>query len=117
MNESEKDNDTALDVMFAAAKAADPVPSGDLMARIMADAASVNIPPHAAAATLSAPKGMLDILSDVFGGWAGASTLAACIGLGLMVGFSSPQTILSYVPGGAVDAGEDVFGLYFDTDL
>lgn len=116
MNEHEK-HDAALNAMFTAAKAEDPVPSGDLMARIMADAAAVQTQAAVVSAPIPAPKSIVHILSDAFGGWAGASTLAACVGLGLMVGFTSPETILSFVPGTTAEASEDAFGLYFDTDL
>jgi hypothetical protein len=115
MNEIDK-NDAVLEQLFEAAKAADPVPSGDLMARIMADAASVQAQP-VPVAPLPVPRGFGQVLSEVFGGWAGASTLAACVGLGLLFGFSSPDTILSFVPGSVAEAADDSFTLYFDTEL
>lgn len=116
MSEMDKYDDAALEQMFAAAKADDPIPSGDLMGRIMADAAAMQARPVAVAPT-PVRRGFGQVLADVFGGWAGASTLAACVGLGLLFGFSSPDTILSFVPGSVAEAAEDSFTLYFDTEL
>lgn len=102
---------------FAAARADDPVPSGDLMARIMADAATMQAVPVAVTPLVAPPKSWTQSLYEAFGGWAGASTLAACVGLGLFIGFSSPDIILDLMPGTAAEASDDTLGLYFDTDL
>ena len=121
MNETDKIDDAALDAFFDVAKSHEPVPSGDLMARIMADVAAVQSQTatvvSAGSEAAPTPTGLFQMLSDIFGGWAGASTLAACFGLGLMFGFSSPDTILSYVPALAIEGVEDTFGLYFDAEL
>ncbi|MCO4825564.1 MAG: dihydroorotate dehydrogenase [Amylibacter sp.] len=116
MDAFDKKQDQALDALFAAAKAADPIPSGDLMARIMAGAAGAQKP---AAVPIVAPerRGFGQTLSDVFGGWAGASTLVACVGLGVVVGVVSPDVVLSYLPGAELGLGDDVFGLYYESEL
>ncbi|MEJ6708798.1 MAG: dihydroorotate dehydrogenase [Amylibacter sp.] len=116
MDEFDKKQDRTLEVLFAAAKADDPVPSGDLMVRIMADAIGAQKP---TVAPISTPerRGFGQTLSDVFGGWAGATTLVACVGLGVVVGFASPDVVLSYLPGAEFGLGDDVFGLYFESEL
>jgi hypothetical protein len=117
MTKTDKEAEVALEKLFAAAKAADPVPSGDLMARIMADAAAVQSQQTQALPVQPAPRRFGEVLSDMFGGWAGASTLVACVGLGLLVGFVSPDTVLSYVPGADDTSLDGAFGLYFDDEL
>ena len=116
MDEFGKKQDQALDLLFAAAKADDPIPSADLMARIMADAVDAQKPIVASIAT-PARRGFAQTLSDVFGGWAGASTLVACVGLGVVVGFVSPDVVLSYLPGAELEQSDDLFGLYIESEL
>jgi len=53
----------------------------------------------------------------MFGGWAGVSTLAACVGLGVIIGFVSPDAVMAYVPGAEVALSDEAFGLYFESEL
>jgi hypothetical protein len=117
MTDIDKKSDAALEKFFVVAKAADPVPSGDLMSRIMADAVAVQSQQAQTVTTQPTPRRFGEMLGDMFGGWAGASTLVACVGLGLLVGFVSPETVLSYVPGAADASLDGAFGLYFDDEL
>ena len=116
MGRSDKSaEDLALDAMFAAAKSADPVPSSDLMARILADAGQAQESQAArkhADPVVSVP--FAHRFRDFFGGWAGASALTASVCFGLVLGVSSPDTVLSYIPLTPVesDAALDVLGVY-----
>lgn len=116
MDAFDKKQDQALDALFVTAKAGDPVPSGDLMARIMADAVGAQ-KPTVVPVVAAERRGFGQTLGDVFGGWAGASTLVACVGLGVVVGVVSPDVVLSYLPGVELRLGDDVFGLYFESEL
>lgn len=79
-----------LDDLFAAAKDTTPVPSDDLMARIMADAAAVadarNVP------VPEAKPGMISMMLEALGGWKPAAGLAMAGVTGLMIGFVTPET-------------------------
>nr|WP_323776640.1 hypothetical protein [Amylibacter sp.] len=104
-------NDQTLDLFFDAAKAADPVPKSDLMARVMADAASVqasfNAPPVAVSVAAPQPRrGLFAGFAEMIGGWAGASALTACVCVGLVYGFTAPDTVRSYLPEAAQQTAE-----------
>ena len=100
-------SDQALELFFDAAKAADPVPKSDLMARVMADAASVqarfNAPPVVAP---QARRSLFAGFAEMIGGWAGASALTACVCVGLLYGFTAPDTVRSYLPEAAQQTAE-----------
>ena len=117
MSENETISDQAFKALFADAKTSDPIPSADLMARVMADAASARAQMAEVQSQVSTPKSILQMLFEVFGGWMGASTLAACAGLGMLIGFAEPDAILNFIPGSVAEAGEESLGLYLDTDF
>ena len=104
-------DDTELDGLFAAAKAAAPQPSPDLMARILADAeASVAAPPK------RRPSFWAGVLESI-GGWPSAAGLATAAVAGLAIGLGTPDT-LETLSGGYLAAGgyqlEDLMPSYGD---
>lgn len=84
---------TDLDDLFDAARAQAPVPSQDLMARIMADAGAV-------AGTVSAPQtapkptqnSLWTRLTDAVQAWQAAGLATAAVA-GLVIGFATPETL------------------------
>ncbi|MCH2076920.1 MAG: hypothetical protein MK180_08530 [Rhodobacteraceae bacterium] len=86
-----------LDRLFKASDAETPLPSGDLMARIMADAEAVQaqaIAPTPGAAPQS--RGLFAGLGEALGGWAGLSGLGAAVATGLVIGIFPPDQLASY---------------------
>ena len=76
------DRDDALDALFAEARKAAPVPSDDLMARILADAET-----EAAAREAPAPRPRFwPSLLESLGGWPSLAGLAAAAVTGLWIG-------------------------------
>ncbi len=116
MSKNGTHHNDGFDALFGAAKSADPVPSADLMARILADAQHVQ---DAAVQTVPAvvPKRSRAVWAELFGGWAGITTLAACACLGMILGFTSPDAVLSYVPGADLASLDDGFDLYLENEL
>ncbi len=94
-------DDTELDGLFTAAQDAAPVPSDDLMARILADAeAEIAVAP----APVPMPRrGILRMALGVIGGWPAAAGLAAAAVTGVMIGLASPDALES-LSGGALSA-------------
>ena len=105
-------------------------PSDALMARILADAAEVGMaaPGRAAPAAAPAPAprkpGLLDRLFGARGAWMPAGAAAACLALGLMVGWQgapeapAPRTVAEAPAETLIDlalfadeADDDLFGL------
>ncbi len=89
---TEKDPDsTTLQPFFEAARADTPMPSGDLMARIEADALAMMPEP---AGLVSAPqRGIFGQLLDLVGGWPAVSGLAAATAAGVWIGVSPPVSV------------------------
>ncbi len=94
-------DDTELDAVFAAGRAAGPVPSDDLMARILADA-DAQIAPQPA--EVPARPGLWSSLLAGIGGWPAAAGLAAAAITGLMIGVVTPDTLDS-LSGGYLSVG------------
>ena len=95
-----------LEALFASARAQDPVPSDGLMARVLADAAAVQADMGAGVVGMNPARpsrSLWDRVLDGIGGWTGVSTLAASACVGLVVGLTGPDAMLSYVPGVTVD--------------
>lgn len=88
-------NDTELEAFFAAARASDPVPSGDLLARVMADAQSVV---DASVPVAAAPprRGLWRMLVAAIGGWGAVAGLATATMAGVGVGYVVPGAISGY---------------------
>ena len=94
-------HDPDLNDFFAAARADRPEPSGDLLARIEAQAVAEM--PVAGAATRG--PGPLRQLLQAFGGWPGATGLAAASAAGLWFGLSGAETLWTLVPLQSADLG------------
>lgn len=97
-------NEEMLDMFFDAAKAQEPVPGSDLMARILADASQVQsgfqtVPDAKPVPTPArTTQSILTRIFAVLGGWAGASALTASICIGMLYGATAPDTVRSYLP-------------------
>lgn len=91
------DEDGALDRLFDLARGVAPPVSGDLMARILADAeaeASVPVPVAASAATVGW-RGWVDAI----GGWPAMGGLALATVVGVVIGINPPQGLSSITSG------------------
>lgn len=84
-----------LEAFFDAARDADPMPSGALLARIEADAlAALPVNPGLAEAREPDVKqGIWAQLLDLVGGWTAVSGLAAAAAAGLWIGVSPPVAV------------------------
>jgi len=88
-------DDLELDGLFEAARETAPLPSGDLMTRIMADAQAqiAQVAPPVAVAAPAERPGLLAGLLGMIGGWPAAVGLATATVVGLSVGLSTPDTL------------------------
>ncbi|WP_136439376.1 hypothetical protein [Pacificoceanicola onchidii] len=94
-----------LEDFFDAARAEAPLPSGDFMARIEAQALAAQPAPTA---PKSAP-GLLRQVLETIGGWPGMAGLATACAVGVWMGVSPPASISPYI---GTDAAEiDSFGV------
>ena len=93
-------HDPDLNDFFAAAQAETPEPSGDLLARIEAQALA-ELP----ATRIRRGPGTLRQLIQAFGGWPGATGLAAASAAGLWFGLSGAETLWTLVPLQSADLG------------
>lgn len=102
-----KASETDLDALFEAARSPS-APSADLVARVLADAESVQTGFERKAVTPSAPVAA-ESLWDTLGGWFGLSGLAAACAMGLAVGVLLPGQFDSSASDGlaALLSGED----------
>jgi len=85
-----------LDDLFAAARAAAPQPSDALLARVGADGLRLlpRPPAHTARPSTLRPRGLRGLLADMVlavGGLGGAAGLASAMLAGLWIGFAQPQ--------------------------
>ena len=83
-------NDDRLDDLFTQARATTPVPSNDLMARVLADADAMQPQKPAGA---SAPMGLWARMLDAVGGWPAMGGLAAATVAGIWVGVAPPASV------------------------
>lgn len=116
MTMTERDVDRMLEPFFAEARGQSPEPSPDLLARVLADAAAVQV--AAAAAQRPAAwagrrgpswRGLLDLL----GGWGGLGGLAAAGVTGLWIGVTGTGALgdaSGALWGGRALAAETGFG-------
>lgn len=85
-----------LDAVFAAARADGPVPSADLFARVLADAAALQ--PQPAQPSRPQPRrGFLAALAAVFGGGPVLAGMCSAVMAGLFVGLVQPAPVLTPV--------------------
>jgi hypothetical protein len=113
VNDPERDD---LDTLFAAAR--DDMPSADLQARVLDEAAAVQ-----AAQALPRPAsprggGLLASLAAALGGWPGLSGVTAAGVIGLGLGFYAPDLVDSlsagqvWSVGGGAGVTPDIGGLW-----
>lgn len=117
--------DAELNGLFDAARREAPLPSGDLLARIAADAEleakavanSVPAEPRPAAPVARQRPGLWARLGAVFGGWPAVGGLVAAAATGVVLGFAAPDAVaawageawpLSAALGTGVEAGDFV---------
>ena len=99
------DDDMMLESLFEAGRAEAPVPSQDLMARILADA-QANMPAPAPIVRAARPvrRGLLAGLLAAVGGWPSVATMATATVAGIWLGFAQPDT-LNTLSGGTLLPG------------
>ena len=97
------DRDTGLDEFFAAARAEAPLPSGDLLARIEAEALALQT-----RAATPAP-GLFAQVRAALGGWPGVAGLAAACAAGIWIGVAAPAGL-----GGAGDTAAGLGAVWVD---
>ncbi|WP_457648212.1 hypothetical protein [Profundibacter sp.] len=101
---TDKHDEFGLDAYFYAERKATRVPSGDLIARVLADAGAqqmANVPAPAA------QPGLFASLWAAIGGWPTAAGMVTATLVGVWIGISPPaplEQITAEVPGGADDA-------------
>lgn len=96
MTEKRPFDEAALDELFASAHGNSPLPSADLVGRILADAEAVQA---VEVAVTPAPSGLWTRLLQGIGGWPSAVGLASAAMAGVVIGFTSLETLDS-VSGG-----------------
>lgn len=108
------DGEAELERALAAARAHPPEPSGDFMARLMADAEAAVPDAAAPAAARPARRGWLARAVAVIGGWPVVAGLAAAACAGLWIGVTAPAAVETALGAGAESF--DVSDLLFDVD-
>lgn len=98
-------DDDPLDALFAQARDVDPSP--DLMARVLADAAAVQVVAQVETPVIAAPRraGWLARMLDGLGGWSAVSGITAAGVMGLAVGLYSPDTVTGFLDGDGLSLG------------
>ena len=89
------ERDDGLEALFAEARALRPVPSEDLMARLMADAERER--PQPAVVSAAPRSGWRDWISAL-GGWPAMGGLVAATVTGLWIGTAPPAGLSSLLP-------------------
>ena len=108
----ETETDRALVQMFDAGKRDHPMPSSDLMARVLADAAAVQAGFAAKPGYETQRRTLWNKVHEMMGGWPGLSALTASVCVGVFFGFSSPDTVLTYVPGIETELADGSFDFF-----
>lgn len=111
-------NEDMLNEVFAQARAVDVSPSDDVMARILADAATVQ--DEFATRPMPEKAGLWDRMMDALGGWPAVSGLAAATVAGIWVGVAPPTAIedlTSSVIGDEINVSFFSSDFGFDTEV
>lgn len=98
-----------LEAFFEAGRAAAPVPSQDLLARIMADADAALVAPAPLARPAKRPS-IWAIFTAAVGGWPSLAGMATAAVAGVWLGVAQPA-MLSNVTAGMVPAADSAFEL------
>lgn len=111
-----RNEDQALEALFAAARAEQTAVSSDLMARILADAAAAATERHLQPEP--ARPGLVATIWAALGGWGGAGGLAMATAAGVWIGVAPPsglETVTSAVFGSSESlslfASDDILGV------
>lgn len=106
-----------LDRFFKASDVEAPLPSGDLMARILSNAdaqqAQAFAPPPPST-TPSEARSVFAGLKETLGGWAGLSGLGAAVATGLVIGIFPPAQLVTYAE--VLTGGQAYFSDYVPGD-
>ena len=99
----------ALDDLFAAARRAAPEPSPGFLARVIADAETVQAERIAVPQRVSAPAsgGLITALRGLFGGWGALGGMVTATIAGVFIGFAGVDQ-LGQVTGGLFGATESL---------
>ncbi|WP_300435878.1 hypothetical protein [uncultured Mameliella sp.] len=99
-------DDDALGLFFAAARAEPPQPGGDFLARIEAQALAEQPRSSAPKPVLPSRRpGRLAQLREALGGWVGVTGLATACAAGVLIGISSPDSLSVFWGGDAAGLG------------
>lgn len=102
-------DEAALDALLAGVRGTAPEAPPALMARVLADAAAVQAgfsAPVAGTVRAAPPPSLVARMLDALGGWRGAGALAASACVGLILGLSSPDAVMGYLPVDTVESAE-----------
>lgn len=92
-------DDAMLDEVFAAGRADAPVPSADLLARIMADADGVAEGREALTAPRRKRRGWIAGIAAVVGGWPALAGMATATAAGVWIGAAQPEAVTTLTGG------------------
>lgn len=102
--------DQELEQFFEAGRAGAPVPSDDLMARVLADAAALQARPAPVVPPVPRAGWVQRVLTQL-GGWPAVAGLATATMAGVWIGYAAPaglDSLTASVWPGSADSGYDV---------
>lgn len=103
-------DDAMLDGFFEAGRADAPVPSSDLLARIMADAEGEAVAREQVRPVSRSRRGLLAALAAVIGGWPALAGMATAAAAGVWIGAAQPEA-LTVLTGGVLSTSASDFEL------
>lgn len=109
-------DDAMLDSFFAAGRDEAPVPSADLLARIMADAESEATAREAVTPRPKANRSLIAALAAMVGGWPAFAGMASAAVAGIWIGAAQP-TALATLTGDVFTAGSTTSAATSDYEL
>lgn len=92
-------DDAMLDEVFAAGRADAPVPSADLLARIMADADGVAEGREALTEPRRKRRSWIAGIAAVVGGWPALAGMATAAAAGVWIGAAQPEAVTTLTGG------------------
>lgn len=114
-----KNTDKELEPFFAAGREVAPIPSEELLARVLADARAEQPGPDFLAGDARPRTGWLGRLAQAVGGWPAVAGLATATVAGLWIGYAAPgqvDTLAAQIWPGA-EGGYDVVDLIPSMDI
>jgi hypothetical protein len=103
-------NDKMLDDLFAQARSIAPEPDDALMARVLADAATMKTP----LPVVASQPGLWSRVMDAIGGWPAVSGLAAATVAGIWIGVAPPASVQDMT---STLIGDEVSVSFFSADF